>query len=422
MDLLTHFRTVRQLMRGYPLRVWLICFGAYLFSQMDLAMWGYALPLIRKEFDLSRTQLGLMTGVAFVCGGLGLVALGNLADRAGRRRMLMLGTVLSSLFVSAHSLVRGVFSLTLVRAASLATGGLLYPATGALIAEEAPARVRGFMAGLLQIAYPIGWFLASLIGLLVLERFGWRAMFVFGLASLPFVFVIQRGLRESQRFAAASDPAQRAKIGELFAPHMRRRSIALFLAQYCFVIAYGGAFIFAPLYFHEARGFDIGGTSVLVGLANLIGVLGYVLAAWVGEFHLTRRTTTVLWTFLGGTFYALFLWLSRDYLSSLIGFSCAAVFLLGTAAVKFAFIAEMFPTRLRATGISVCGSLPVNLGQATGPLLIGWLSDHYGWTMAMAAGTVLPLFTAGFLYLTLQPVPSGIDVDEIQQRLGSRTG
>ena len=128
--------------RGYPGQLWLVCFGAYAFSQMDLALWSYALPLIRAEFGLTRTQLGLLTGASFAIGGVALVWLSLLADRYGRRKMMIFGTVSSSLFVTAHAVTAGLATLCAVRAGSIATGGLLYPATGALVAEEAPPRIR----------------------------------------------------------------------------------------------------------------------------------------------------------------------------------------------------------------------------------------------------------------------------------------
>lgn len=407
------------LTRGYPRRLWLTCFAAYGFSQMDLALWSYALPLIRAEFGLTRTQVGLLTGVAFGLGGVGLVWLSLLADRYGRRALIMFGTVVSSLFVASHAVTAGLVSLCIARAGSIATGGLLYPATGALVAEEAPARIRGLMTGLLQCAYPIGWFLASVLAVLLLERYGWRALFLTGLASIPFVFVIRRVVRESSRLGPVSQGAGRASVRELFAPDLRRRTLTLFVAQYCFVIAYGGAFIFAPTYFHEQRGFDIAGTATLVGLSNLIGVFGYLLAAWVGEFHLSRRTTTIVWTLLGSVLFMVFLWWSSGYWQSMLAFSAMAMFLLGTAAVKFAYIAELFPTRLRATGIAFSGSFAVTLGQATGPALIGWLADTRGWDTAMFLGCAVPLMAAGLLYLFLKPIPSGLDVDEVQRRLAT---
>lgn len=410
---------ILALARGYPTRLWLTCFGAYALSQMDLALWSYALPLIRIDFDMSRTQIGVLTGAAFALGGVALVWLGMLADRIGRKKTMMGGIVAASVFVAAHAVAMNPLALGALRAASMASGGLLYPSTGALVAEEAPARIRGLMTGLLQVAYPIGWFLASLLAVFVLADYGWRVLFLAGLIGLPFAYIVKRMVRESSRFLAPAANAPRASIGALFAPAIRRRTVTLFLAQYFFVIAYGGAFIFSPIYFHEERGFDIAGTATLVGLSNLIGVLGYFLAAWVGEFYLTRRTTTVIWTLLGSVFFVVFLWFTDDYAESMVAFSVMAVFLLGTAAVKFAYIAELFPTHLRATGLAFCGSFAVLLGQATGPALIGWLADTRGWDVAMFVGGALPLLIAGILYLYLKPLPSGLDVDEVQRRLAT---
>lgn len=412
-------REILALARGYPTRLWLTCFGAYALSQMDLALWSYALPVIRVEFDMSRTGIGVLTGAAFGLGGVALVWLGMLADRIGRKKTMIGGIVAASVFVAAHGLAMNPVALGALRAASMASGGLLYPATGALVAEEAPAKIRGLMTGLLQVAYPLGWFLASMLAVLVLADHGWRVLFIAGLIGLPFALVVKRAVRESSRFVAPAANAPRPSLGALFAPGIRRRTVTLFLAQYFFVIAYGGAFIFSPLYFHEARGFDIAGTATLVGLSNLIGVLGYFLAAWVGEFHLTRRTTTVVWTLLGSVFFVVFLWFTDGYAASMVAFSVMAVFLLGAAAVKFAYIAELFPTHLRATGLAFCGSFAVSLGQATGPALIGWLADTRGWNVAMFVGGALPLLVAGILYLYLKPLPSGLDVDEVQRRLAT---
>lgn len=408
-----------SLVRGYPGRLWLTCFGAYALSQMDLALWAYALPLIRVDLGLSRTEIGLLTGAAFAVGGVAIVWLGMLADRFGRRTMMLGGIVASSLFVAAHSLAANVATLGALRAASMASGGLLYPTTGALVAEEAPPRIRGLMTGLLQVAYPLGWFLASMLAVLLLADYGWRVLFVAGLLGLPFALVVKKVVKESSRFLRPAANEKRASLRELFGAGIWRRTLILFAAQYFFVVAYGGAFIFAPIYFHEARGFDIAGTATLVGISNLIGIAGYFLAAWVGEFYLTRRTTTVIWTLLGSVLFVIFLWFTDGYLQSMIAFSIMAVFLLGAAAVKFAYIAELFPTRLRATGIAFCGSFAVLIGQGTGPAVIGWLADRHGWDLAMFVGGAVPLFIAGILYLFLKPLPSGLDVDEVQRRLAT---
>lgn len=386
-------------------------------SQMDLAFWSYALPLIRHDFDLTTTQVGLLTGAAFAVGGVILVSLGVLTDRVGRKKTLIGSVLSSSVFVASHAFASNVAALGLLRAGSIATGGLLYPVTGALVTEEAPQRVRGLMTGSLQIAYPIGWFFASILAVIILPVYGWRALFLIGIVLLPAAVLAKRTVRESTRFINRSGDVKKSSLPQLLSQKYRRRTVLLFIAQYAFVVSYGGAFLFSPIYFHDARGFDIANTALLIGVSNMVGVFGYLSASWVGEFYLTRRTTTVVWTLAGATCFSFFLWMTNGYGETLIAFAVMAFFSLGAAAVKFTYIAEQFPTEIRATGLAFCGSFAVTLGQATGPMLIGWLADTWGWNVAMMIGGVLPLYVAGGVYLKLEAVPSGLDVDEIQRRL-----
>lgn len=414
--------TYAALARGYPLKAFAICLGAYALSQMDLALFGYALKEIRAEFGVDTTTLTYAIGAANVVGGLLLVTLGVATDRVGRRGMLILATLTSSVFIVLHALAPSLLVLAMLRGLSLGSGGLLYPATGAIVTEEAPARLRGLFAGMLQTGYPIGWFLGSLLAALLLPAFGWRALFVTGLISIPFVWVIHRHLRESARFLRDRSEASRprASVPELFRNGMAYRTSVLFGAQYLFVVAYGGTFQLFPLYFHDARGFDVADAAFLVGLGNLVAIVGYALAAWVGEFVLSRRTTVVLWTLAGAGCFVWLLWGTSTRAGALVAFSVMCTFFLGVAAVKFAFVAEVFPTRLRATGLAFCGSLAVTLGSATGPVLIGWAIRDHGWDVAFSLFGALPLFLAGLAYLLIPPLPSGLDVEEVERRL--RTG
>jgi putative MFS transporter len=404
--------------RGYPLRAFVICFVAYAFSQMDLALFGYALKPIREEFGANYGDIGNVLAIANLLGGVMLVGLGVVTDHVGRKSMMILGMVVSSVFIVMQAFVPALLWLAVLRGVSLGTGGLLYPVTGAIVTEEAPSRLRGIFAGMLQAAYPMGWFVGSLLAAWLIPAYGWRALFLTGIVSIPFVFVIHRWLRESSRFEAdRRSGAPRASFTELFRPGMLRRTVTLFCAQFLFVLAYGGSFQLFPLYFHDARGFDLADSAYLVGLGNLVAVAGYLLAAIVGEFWLTRRTTVVIWTLLGALCYAWLLWGTQGKGEALLAFSVMCVFFLGVAAVKFAFVAEVFPTRLRATGLAFCGSLAVTFGSALGPKLIGWAIDRHGWDVALSAFGAVPLFAAGLFYLLLRPIPSGLDVDDVQAEL-----
>jgi putative MFS transporter len=409
--------------RGKPLTTFLICLGAYGLSQAELAMFSYAVPPLRAEFDLSRQEMAKVVGVAYLLGGVLQIWFGHLTDRIGRKTMLQVSLGGASLVVAAHALAASATWLTLLRAGAIFTGGALYPATGAIVTEVAPARYRGILAGLLQTAYPLGWFVAALAAAPLLAHFGWRAMFLFALLSLPYLLVVRFWLRESDRFASAREATRErslsASIRALFQPGMRRRTVILLVAQLLFTMAYGGLSVWFPSYLMEERGMPIGTSTILVGFGNLIAVLGYIAAALVGEFVLTRRSTVVAWTLLGTISLLALIWGTAGYWPTLLGFGLMSMFLYGTAAVKFAFVAELFPTSLRATGLAVCSSLPVNLGIATGPAVVAYCVDRLGWNAALSLAVGIPLAAAGLLYLLLKPIPSGLDLDAVQSRLAS---
>lgn len=407
--------------RGAPLKTFVVCLFAYGFSQLDLALFAYAVPSLRKDLDLSLQTMGVVVSVSYAVGGILQVWFGHLTDRFGRKAMLQVSLSGASLMVAAHALVLGPISLTLLRAGAIFSGGALYPATGAIVTETAPARYRGMMAGLLQTAYPLGWFFASLFAAPLLTLIGWRALFLVALLSLPYVLVVRAILKESDRFtnvkSATQDRGVMRSIGDLFTPEMRVRSATVFIAQFLFVIAYGGSAIFFPTYFVESRGLEIGSSSLLVGIGNGVGVLGYIIAAYVGEFVLTRRTTVVVWTMLGAAAFLFLVWGTETYAGTITAFAVMSMFFYGAAAVKFAYVAEIFPTHLRATGLAFCGSLAVNLGTALGPLMVSTAVGLIGWDLAFTYVVGIPLVAAGLFYLLLTPVPSGIDVDDVQKHL-----
>ncbi len=406
--------------RGYPLRAFVICLIAYTTAQMDLALFGYAVPAIRAEFGLSLSEVMAIVSSAFLMGGVLLVLLGWLGDRLGRLPMFQFSLLGSSLLVALISVAPGVLALTTLRGASIAVGGLSYPITGAIITEEMPARLRGFFMGLLQIGYPLGWALASLWSMWILTEYGWRQLFWVGLVSLPMVWVVRRYLREPPRAAAARASEPPAALSDLFVHGIRERALILFVAQFLFVWAYAASIFLFPSFLREVRQLDTFDFSLLIGAGNGIGVLGYVLAAWIGERVWTRRNTVVLWTLLGSVLFQVLVWVPTTFTQILWVYALMSMFFYGSAAVKFAYLAEIFPTRIRALAMACCGSLAVTLGSAAGPYSVSLAIEAWGWHLGYALVVGVPLAGAGLLYLLLDSLPSGLEVEDIQQRVGHR--
>ena len=385
---------------------------------MDLALFGYAVPAIRAEFGLTLSEVMAIVSSAFLLGGALLVVLGWLADRVGRLPLFQFSLLGSSLLVALISIAPGVATLTALRGASIAVGGLSYPITGAIITEEMPARLRGLFMGLLQIGYPLGWTLASLWSMWLLTEHGWRQLFWVGLVSLPMVWVVRRYLREPPRSVAARSAESPPRFSDLFATGIRERAITLFIAQFLFVWAYAASIFLFPSFLREVRALDPFNFSLLIGAGNAIGALGYVLAAWIGERVWTRRNTVVSWTLLGALLFQALVWVPTSFGQILLVYALMSMFFYGSAAVKFAYLAEVFPTRIRTLAMACCGSLAVTLGSAVGPYTVSLAIESWGWHLGYATLVGVPLALAGLLYLTLDSLPSGLEVEDIVNRIG----
>ncbi len=399
-----------QDLKGYPTRAFVIALIGLSFANIDHSLFALVLTQIKEEFGWTETERGLFLCVTFVISGIVITQIGVLADRFGRKRMLLWSILLTPIFVSAMFWAHSTWLLLILRVLGFSGAGAQSPLTGTLVIEEAPPRYRGLLSGVLQIGYPVGWALAALVFVPMVwdsdsDPAGWRSIFFVSLLGLPVALLFWKYLREPPSWAAAA--AERAaspvSTASLFMPEYRTRTMVLFLGQFLQVFAYGSTILLVA-YFQEARGWTFAQSAQVVGISFAVGALGYVLAAVVGEFLWNRRTVIILWVWLGALAFAGTIWVADGFLQTTLAFCVTTFFFYGATAVIFTFTAESFPARLRATAVSFSGSLGVNLGVAFGPLATSLMVPGLGWQWAFTLAGVLPLVGSGLAYIVAKPV------------------
>jgi SHS family lactate transporter-like MFS transporter len=394
---------------GHTYRVFLICLIGVTFANLDHSLFTFVLTEISAEFGWSELERGLYIALTFVIAGVLITQLGVLADRIGRRAVLLGATLLTPVFVTALAWAPTTVTLLIARTLGFTTAAVQSPITGTLVLEESPPRLRGLFTGVLQIGFPLGFFLASLLVPFIYETWGWRYIFLLSLLFLPYAWVIWRYLKDSKAWqqARANREANRTPapaVRELFRPAYRRKTILLFLGTFLYVFAYGATIMLTP-YFREARGWEAREAIELVGLSFLVGAFGYILAAWFGEFIISRRNTIVAWCWLGGLAFGVMIWFTKGWWPTFLAFSTMTFFFYGAYAVMFTFIAENFPAELRATAASFANSFAVELGLGLGPFALSWAIGLVGWESAFTWCAILPVIIAGTTFLALKPVP-----------------
>jgi len=394
---------------GHTYRVFLICLIGVTFANLDHSLFTFVLTELSAEFGWSDLERGLYIALTFVIAGILITQIGVLADRIGRRAVLLGATLLTPVFVTALAWAPTTVILVVARTLGFTSAAVQSPITGTLVLEESPPRLRGLFTGVLQIGFPLGFFLASLLVPFIYETWGWRYIFLLSLLFLPYAWVIWRYLKDSEAWQRARANRQANStpppaVRELFRPAYRRKTILLFLGTFLYVFAYGATIMLTP-YFRESRGWGAREAIELVGLSFLIGAFGYILAAWFGEFLITRRNTIVAWCWLGGLAFGVMIWFTQGWWATFLAFSTMTFFFYGAYAVMFTFIAENFPAELRATAASFANSFAVELGLGLGPFALSWAVGLVGWESAFTWCAILPVILAGATFLALQPVP-----------------
>ena len=412
-------------MKGYPLIVFITCMVGWTLTSMDQSLFGYAIPGIQEEFNAPITDVGWVLALSFTFAAVTAAVIGTLTDRYGRRTMFLFCLAVSALLVGLHTFVIGLVSLTVVRMLAMGFSNGLGPITIAFVAEAAPSRFRGLMVGLIQCGYPIGWFVASLFVVPLIANFGWRYIFLPALLVIPIAFLLVRRLPESKRFTEERNQRQvdsksdtepfLQRLSELFAPDLRKRTVAFFIAFFFFGGAYAGTAFFFPAYFNQFRGYPIETATAMVGMSYGIGVLGYIAVAFIGEFVMTRRNTCVIWAVLGAVATLGLLWLPQSQFEDMLWFGIMAAFFYGNAAALNMLIVEVFPTRVRATAVGFAASFALYLGHAIFPIVVTIAIETIGWQWAFTWAVVPSMLIAAAAIFSLDNIRSGLELEEISR-------
>ncbi len=387
--------------------IFFICLFAWTLTNLDQSLFGYAIPGILAEFKLPLEAAGTILTISFVIGAVLIVFAGVAADRWGRGPVLTLLLVSSAIFVGLQGFAATVIMLTVFRALGFGLSGGLSPITNALVVENAADRYRGVAMGLLQCGYPLGWLLASLLAAPLLARYDWRAAcfvaFLVVPLAIPIWLYLARvgdGARAAAARATAAVPATgsgtapaSSAIRELFGPEFRGRSIASCLLFFTFGGAYAGSAFFFPTFFNQVRGYSPSDAALLVGLSNGIAVVGYIGAALMGEFVISRRNVFVIWCVAGAAALLGLLWFSGGRTQDMIWYALMATMFYGSQAVVPVLIAEIYPTSIRASGLAICASAPLSLGFAVFPMIVPMAIGSVGWEVGLSI-VVVPLLLA----------------------------
>ncbi|MBP2171517.1 AAHS family 4-hydroxybenzoate transporter-like MFS transporter [Erwinia toletana] len=197
---------VRQLINsaalsGYQKRIILLCFIVVALDGMDIALMGFIAPALKASWGVSNHQLGLVISSALIGLALGALFAGPLADRFGRRAIIITSVFFFGLWTLATALSQNAEQMMLFRFLTGLGLGAAMPNVGTLVAEFSPERKRSFIITVVFCGFTFGAAAGGFAASWLIPRFGWHSVLLIGgLLPLLVVPLLLRYLPESVRF------------------------------------------------------------------------------------------------------------------------------------------------------------------------------------------------------------------------------
>lgn len=400
---------------------------------MQVLAVGFTAPSIAASFGLTVPE-ALQTGTLFFLGMMiGAALFGRIADRVGRRRVLLVTVACDGLFGLA-SVFAPNFALLLVARflTGVAVGGTL-PVDYAMMAEFLPSDRRGRWLVMLEAFWAIGTVVVALAAWAAASAGladAWRAILL--VTAIPALigfwlrlmvpesplYLLSKGRGDEARAvidrvltangkAPLSEPliaGEAPRTVRLLSPSLKKRTLLMLAVWFLVSLSYYGIFTWMPARlagegFGFVRGF---GFLVVVALAQLPG---YALAAW-GVERIGRRPTLIGFLLLSAAGCVLFVIAGNTSLvaTAILLMSFA---LLGTWGALYAYTPELYPTAARASGMGAAGAM-ARLGGLLAPSLLSLL-------IARSFGAAVALFAVLLIFAAI--AASQIDAETRQRAL-----
>lgn len=268
-------------------KVVLAAFLGWTLDAFDFFILVFTLPAIAEEFGVKVPDVAYAIFLTLAMRFIGAFIFGRLADKFGRKPLLMLDIVCFSVLGAAAAFAPTLAVFLVLRALfGIAMGGE-WGLGSSLTMESIPPKSRGIVSGILQCGYPMGFLLASVVfGVFYGETFfgitfGWRAMFLFSFLPALMVLFIRSHVPESPAFAEAQTKPKPGFIATLGA-NWRVSLFAIVLMMFFNLFSHGTQDLY-PVFLQKQHQFDHHTVSLVLIIANLGAIAGGLFFGYISE-------------------------------------------------------------------------------------------------------------------------------------------
>ena len=388
-------------MSSFQITTVTICLILNMLDGFDVLAMAFTAPGIAEDWNVSPQSLGVLFSAAPIGMMLGALFIGPIADKVGRRMIIMIGLGIITVGMLCSSLTQSVNQLLIFRILTgLGIGGLL-PSLNTMVAEYSSLKRRDFSISFLHAGYPIGAAIGGSISAFLLLQFGWQSIFVLGgVMSAIMLLVVFRFLPESLEFLLAKQPenslektnqvlakinhptltempsskieekTQAVGVRYVLSKNMRATSLLFWSAFFLALFTMFFLLSWIPKILVDAGYTTSAGISGSV-LFNVGGVLGGLFLGYASVwFSLVTRERFFL--FMSVILMICFVAFSFNYNLLLVCAFILGFFVFGSITGLYAIAPRIYPATVRATGIG-WGIGIGRIGAILGPFIAGLL-------------------------------------------------
>ncbi|WP_353144039.1 MFS transporter [Acinetobacter pragensis] len=373
--------------RRYAWMVFALTFGLLISDYMSRQVLNAVFPLIKSEWALTDSQLGLLSGIVALMVGLLTLPLSLMADRFGRVKSLTLMAVLWSLATLGCAVAENYQQMFFARF-MVGVGEAAYGSVGiAVVVAVFPREMRATLASAFMAGGVFGSFLGMSLGGVMAEHFGWRwafgGMAVFGLVlALLYPIVVKEKRIASPRLKDESGQKIKPAKSPLRSLYSSRSVVATYIASGLQLFVGGTVIVWMPSYLNRYYGMSTDKAGITAAVIVLFSAVGTILCGMLcdrlGKDRPDRKVLLAIIYCLGGCVLLMTAFALEAGTLQLI-LICLGMFLaLGTNGPSSAMVANLTHNSVHGTAFATLTLANNFLGLALGPLVVGKVSDIIG--------------------------------------------
>ena len=364
----------------YQWMILVLCFVTVALDGFDTAIIGFIASDLVQEWGVQKSDLGPVMSAALVGLAVGALTAGPMADRIGRKKVLVLSILVFGGFSLITAFATSLTQLTVLRFLTGLGLGAAMPNAATLMSEYAPERRRALMVNLMFVGFPIGSSMGGFISAWMIPHYGWQSVLVLGgVMPLALAVALIFLLPESARYLAVKNRSQQqisnilrriaalpentrfvlqetgqvkeqSALGVIFSPRYLVGTIMLCLTYFMGLLIFYLLTSWLPLLIRET-GATLSQASVITALFPLGGGIGVlVLGALMDKINPNK--VVAVGYLLTGIFVCLVGFSTSNLVLMGVMVFIAGTIMNGAQSSMPALAAGFYPTQGRATGVA----------------------------------------------------------------------